>query len=71
MMRSPNPLDPRTVLGVVKARPGIARARHEIIATAGLVRPSARRGRRCTGSDEGTALGTNKGTTRDEEHAMT
>jgi hypothetical protein len=23
-MRSPSPLDPRTVLGVVKARPGIA-----------------------------------------------
>jgi hypothetical protein len=70
-MRSPSPLDPRTVLGAVKARPGIARARGEVIATAGLDRPSARRGQRCAGTGEGTAIGMNKGTTRDEGHAMT
>ena len=71
MMRSSNLLDPRTVLGAVKARPGNARARRELTATAGLDRPCARRVRRCSGRDEGTALGTNKGTTQDEERAMT
>ena len=39
MMRSPNLLDPRTALGAVKARPGIRRARCQIITTAGLDRP--------------------------------
>jgi hypothetical protein len=71
MMRSPNLLDPRTALGAVKARPGSAGASREVTATAGLDRPCARRVPRCAGRDEGTALGTNKGTTQDEEHAMT
>ena len=38
-MRSPSPLDPRTVLGAVKARPGIARARRDITATPALTAP--------------------------------
>ena len=70
-MQSSNPRDPRIVLETVKAQPGSARARTEVTATAGLDRPCARRDRRCAGRDEGTALGTNKGTTQDEEHAMT
>jgi hypothetical protein len=61
-MRSPSPLDLRTVLGAVKVRPGIARARGEVTVTAGLDSPCARRVDECAGRDEGTALGTNKGT---------
>jgi hypothetical protein len=37
----------------------------------GLDRPCARRDRRSAGRDEGTALGSNKGTARYEEQAMT
>ncbi|MEY2607181.1 MAG: hypothetical protein QOH31_5021, partial [Verrucomicrobiota bacterium] len=36
-----------------------------------LHRPCARRDRRSAGRDEGTALGSNKGTARYEEQAMT
>ena len=53
-MQASDPLDPRAVLGVVKARPGNAGARRKPSATAGLDRPSGR--------DEGTTLGSNKGT---------
>ena len=49
-MQSPNPLDPRTVLGAVKATRFAG-------ACGGLDRPCARRVRRCAGRDEGTALG--------------
>ena len=70
-MQTPNPLDPHTALGAVKARPSSAGASREVTATAGLDRPCTRRVRPCAGRGEGTALGTNKGTTQDEKHAMT
>jgi hypothetical protein len=72
MQTSSNPRDPRAVLGAVKARPRNAGARRKPSATAGLDRPCARRDRRSAGRDEGTALGgSNKGTARYEEQAMT
>jgi hypothetical protein len=43
MMWSSDPLDSRAVLGAVKARPAIGRARSEVSATASLDRPCARR----------------------------
>jgi hypothetical protein len=71
-MQASDPLDPRAVLGAVKAQPGNAGARGKPSATAGLDRPCARRNRRSAGRDEGTALGgANKGTARYEEQAMT
>ena len=45
-MQASNPLDPRAVLGAVKARPGNAGASCKPSATAGLGRPCARRDRR-------------------------
>jgi hypothetical protein len=71
MQASSDPLDPRAVLGAVKARPGNAGASRKPSATAGLDRPCARRDRRSAGRDEGTALGSNKGTARYKEQAMT
>lgn len=68
-MQASNPLDPRAVLGAVKAQPGHAGASRK--PSAGLDRPCARRDRRSAGRDEGTALGSNKGTARYEEQAMT
>src|SRR6202158_3885167 len=70
-MQASDPLDPRALLGAVKARPGNAGARRKPSATAGLDRPCARRDRRSAGRDKGTALGSNKGTARYEEQAMT
>jgi hypothetical protein len=70
-MQVSDPLDPRAVLGAIKARPGNAGASRKPSATAGLDRPCARRDRHSAGRDEGTALGSNKGTAQDEEHAMT
>lgn len=71
-MQAPDPLDPRAVLGAVKAQPGNAGAsRKPPSATAGLDRPCARRDRRSASRDEGTAIGSNKGTARYEEQAMT
>jgi hypothetical protein len=64
MQASSNPPDPRAVLGAVKAQPGNIGANRKPGATAGLDRPSARRDRRPVGRDEGTALGSNKGTAR-------
>jgi hypothetical protein len=61
-MQASDPLDPRAVLGTVKAQPGKAGASRK---------PSATAGRRSAGRDEGTALGSNKGTARYEEQAMT
>jgi hypothetical protein len=55
-------LDPRAVLGAVKAQPGNAGSGRKASATAGLDRPCARRERRSAGRDEGTAFGSNKGT---------
>jgi hypothetical protein len=55
MMRSSDPLDPRAVLGAVKARPGSGRARREVSATAGLDGPLRATRRRLAGRDEGTA----------------
>ena len=71
MQASSNPRDPRAVLGAVKAQPGNAGASRRPGATAGLDRPCARRDRRSAGRDEGTALGSNKGTARSQEQAMT
>jgi hypothetical protein len=45
-MQAPTPLDPRAVLGAVKAQPGNAGASRKPSATAGLDRPCARRDRR-------------------------
>ena len=70
-MQASDPLDPRAVLGAVKARPGNAGARRKPCATAGLDRSCARRDRPSAGRDEGTALGSNKGTEQYEEQAMT
>ena len=70
-MQAPDLLDPRAVLGAVKARPGAAGASRKPGPTAGLDRPCARRDRRSVGRDEGTAFGSNKGTARYEEQAMT
>jgi hypothetical protein len=70
MQASSDPLDPHAVLGAVKAQPGNAGASCKPSATAGLDRPCARRDRRSAGR-EGTALGSNKGTARYEEHVMT
>jgi hypothetical protein len=71
MQMSSDPLDLRAALGAVKAQPGNAGASRKPSATAGLDRPCARRDRRSAGRDEGTALGTNKGTARTEELSMT
>jgi hypothetical protein len=68
-MQVSDPLDDRTVLGAVKARPGNAGASRKPSATAGLDRPCARRDPRSAGRDEGTALGSNKGTARYKEQA--
>ena len=70
-MQASDPLDPRAVLGAVKARPGNAGACRKPSATADLDRPCARRDRRSADRDEGTALGSNKGTAQYEEQAMT
>ena len=59
-MQASDPLDPRAVLGAVKARPGNAGASRKPSATAGLDRPCARRDRRSAGRDEGTALARTK-----------
>jgi hypothetical protein len=70
-MQASDPLDPRAMLGAVKAQSGNAGASRKPSATAGLDRPCARRDRRPADRDEGTALGSNKGTERYEEQAMT
>jgi hypothetical protein len=44
-MQAPDPLDPRAVLGAVKAQPGNVGASRKPGATAGLDRPCARRDR--------------------------
>ena len=54
-MQTSEPLDPRAVLGAVKALPGNAGASRKPSARYGLDRPSARRDRRSAGRDEGTA----------------
>jgi hypothetical protein len=54
-MQASDPLDPRAVLGAVKAQPGNAGARRKPSATAGLDRPCARRISAPAGRDEGTA----------------
>ena len=42
-MQASDPLDPRAVLGTVKAQPGSGRARRQDSTTAGLDGPCARR----------------------------
>ena len=54
-MQSSDPLDPRAVLGPVKAWPGNGEAKGKPRATASLDRPCARRDRQYAGRDEGTA----------------
>jgi hypothetical protein len=71
MQASSNPRDPCAVLGAVRTRPRNAGTSRKPSATAGLDRPCARRDRRSAGRDEGTALGSNKGTARYQEQAMT
>ena len=71
MQVSSDLLEFRAGLGAVKAQPDDAGASRKPSATAGLDRPCARRDRRSAGRDEGTALGSNKGTARYEEQAMT
>ena len=70
-MQSSDPLDPRAVLGAVKAQPGNAGASRKPSATAGLDRPLRATRSTSAGRDEGTAIGSNKGTGRYEEQAMT
>jgi hypothetical protein len=70
-MQASDPLDPRAVLGAVKAQPGDAGASRKPSATAGLDRPCARRDRRSAGRDEGTALARTKELSDIEEQAMT
>ena len=53
-MQASDPLNPRAVLGAVKAQPGNAGASRKPSATAGLDRPTS------AGRDEGTALGRTK-----------
>jgi hypothetical protein len=55
-------LDPRAVLGAVKAQPGNAGADRKQARRPALDRPCARRERRSAGRDGGTAFGSNKGT---------
>ena len=67
MMQRTDPLNPRAVLGSVKAWPGNAGARGKASATANLDGPCARRTSAPAGRDEGTAPGTNKGTVQNQE----
>ena len=55
MKPRPDPLNPRAVLGTVKAWPGHAGARGKAGATANLDGPCARRSSEPAGRDEGTA----------------
>jgi hypothetical protein len=50
-MQASDPLDPRAVLGAVKAQPGNVGTSRKPSATAGLDRPCARRDRRSAGRD--------------------
>jgi hypothetical protein len=70
-MHASNPLDPRAVLGAVKAQPGNAGASRKPSATAGLDRPCAQRDRRSAGRDEGTASWLEQRNCGYEEETMT
>jgi hypothetical protein len=59
-MQASDPLDPRAVLGAVKAQPGNVGASRKPSATAGLDRPCARRDRRSAGRDEERPLARTK-----------
>jgi hypothetical protein len=71
MMRSSSPLDPRAMLGAVKARPGGAFARRKVSPTAGLDCPCADASDDVQAGTKERSHGTNKGTTRHEELSMT
>ena len=71
MQASSDPLDPHAVLGAVKAQPGTPEPAASQARRPALTAPCARRDRRSAGRDEGTALGSNTGTARYEEQAMT
>jgi hypothetical protein len=68
--RRPELLDPRAVLGAVKAQPGSGRARRQDSTTAGLDGPCARRVCAQAGTKE-RPPGPNQGTARSEERSMT
>jgi hypothetical protein len=70
-MHASNPLDPRAVLGAVKAQPANAGASRKPSATAGLDRPCARRDRRSAGRDEGTGPWLEQRNCGYEEETMT
>ena len=70
-MQASDPLDPRAVLGAVKAQPGNAGASRKPSPTAGLDRPCARRDRRPAGRDEGTAPWLEQRNCAYQERAMT
>jgi hypothetical protein len=70
MIQSPDLLDPRAVLGTVKARPGSARARREASATAGLDRACARRDRRCAVGTKERLSARTKELHKDKERSM-
>ena len=70
-MQAPDPLDPRAVLGAVKARPGNAGARCKPSATAALTAPARGASLHPQVGTKERPLGTNKGTGRNEEQAMT
>ena len=59
-MQASDPLDPRAVLGAVKAQPGDAGASRKPSATAGLDRPRARRDRRSAGGTKERPLARTK-----------
>lgn len=70
-MQASDPLDPRAVLGTVKAQPGDAEPAASQARRPALTAPARDAIAASAGRDEGTALGSNKGTARHEEQAMT
>jgi hypothetical protein len=72
-MQASDPLDPRAVLGAVKAQPGHAGASRKPSATAGLDHPArdAIDVLRAGTKERSLARTKNKGTARYEEQAMT
>jgi hypothetical protein len=70
-MQASDPFNPRAVLGAVKAQPGNAGASRKPSATAGLTAPARDAIDVLRAGTKELPLGSNKGTARYEEHAMT
>ena len=70
-MQVSDPLDPRAVLGTVKAQPSSMEARGRACPTASLDRPCARRVRSPQAGTKERPPGTNKGTAQIKELSMT